>query len=447
MNDRLTRETIVPSPAAPREPGRTRAGGVRSNTIVASASSLVSGVLNAGILAYSARRGQTGEIAAYTVMTAALTWIAILIMGGSSLLYATGNEDERRSVRCQRLLLAAPAMAAATVLLAWLYGGRGYGTAALLSAGGVMILNSLAELRFSDLVRQMRFIAASAAMTATRFFALVLLVAGVPLTIALAAGAAAYLATTETLVCCGPSGGPPMWTGLSPSSARRAFRLNRQLFTYSLAEALTGRAGTIALSLVASPHVVGCFGALVSIYQALVAVVFSGLRVPMAVRTRRRHNLGPTGAASREAEVISVTTGAVIAAGVIAWAPWIATGLLGLPIPESAIWLQLLALALPFATVNRAFTLNRIGDGNYRAATRVTVSIAVVVTGGLLVQALTLGPTGVAAATCIAEAAVAGVLVALAASRWYGRTKANGPHTGAAGQDRDRPRPSTAVGR
>ncbi|MGN9777409.1 hypothetical protein ACTMS0_16830 [Micromonospora sp. H33] len=382
-------------------------------------SSLVSGLLNAGILAYGARQGQTGEIAAYSVTTAALTWVAILIMGGSSLLYVSGTDEERLAVRSQRLLLAVPAMAVATVLLAGLYAGRGYGTAALITAGGVMILNSLAELRFSDLVREMRFIAASAALAATRLFALVLLIAGAPLTTALAAGAGAYLLATEVLVCRGPSRARPMWTGLSLGSARRAFRLNRQLFTFSIAEAFTGRAGTIALSLVASPLVVGCYGALISIYQALVAVVFSGLRVPMAVRTRRRHNLGPTGAVSREAEVISVTTAAVIAAGVVACAPWIATGLLGLPIPESAVWLQLLALALPFATVNRAFALNRIGDGAYPAANRVALSIALLVGAGLLVQAVTLDPVGAAAATSIAESLIGVALVALAASRWY----------------------------
>ncbi|RLP87459.1 hypothetical protein EAD89_18810 [Micromonospora sp. BL4] len=446
MSDPLTRERTDPPPAGLPGPDRVGAGGVRSNTIVASAASLVSGLLNAGMLAYSARQGQTGEIAAYSVMTAALTWVAILIMGGSSLLYVSGNDDERRSVRSQRLLLAVPAMVVATLLIAGAYAGRGYGTAALISAGGVMILNSLAELRFSDLVRQMRFMAASAAMTTTRLLAMLLLIAGVPLTIALAVGAAAYLLTTEALACRGRSGARPMWSGLSLPAARRAFRLNRRLFTYSLADAFTGRASTIALSLVAGPHVVGCFGALISIYQALIAVVFSGLRVPMAIRTRRRHNLGPTEAVSRDGEVISIGAATLIAAVVIVSAPWLATSVLGLLIPASATWLQLLALALPFTTVNRAFALNRIGDGNYRAATRVAVSIAVVVTGGLLVQAMALGPTGAAATTCVAEAAVAGVLVALAAFRWYRRGKANASQTRAAGQERDRPRPH-ALGR
>ncbi|MFF5177982.1 hypothetical protein ACFY2Q_08150 [Micromonospora sp. NPDC000316] len=406
----------------------------------------MSGLLNAGMLAYSARQGQTGELAAYSVMTAALTWVAILIMGGSSLLYVSGNDDERRSVRSQRLLLAVPAMVVATLLIAGAYAGRGYGTAALISAGGVLILNSLAELRFSDLIRGMRFLAAAAALTTTRLLATLLLIAGVPLTFALAVGAASYLLTTEVLACRGRSGTRPMWRDLSLPAARRAFRLNRQLFTYSLADAFTGKASTIAISLVAGPHVVGCFGALISIYQALIAVVFSGLRVPMAIRTRRRHNLGPTEAVNRDGEVISIGGATLIAAVVIVSAPWLATSVLGLQIPASATWLQLLALALPFTTVNRAFALNRIGDGNYRAATRVVVSISVAVAGGLLVQAMGLGPAGAAATTLGAEAAVAGVLVSLAASRWYRSRKAKGRSPGAADQGHDRPRPSAAVG-
>ena len=221
---------------------------MRSNTVVASVSSLVSGLLNAGILAYSARQGQTAEIAAYSVMTAALTWVANLVMGGSSLLYVSGNDEERRAAHSQRLLVAVPAMATATLVIAALYADQGYGLAALISAGGVMIFNSLADLRFGDLARQMRFIAASAAITGTRLLSMVLLVAGAPLTTALLVGAAAYLLSTEILACRGRTAPPAMWRGLSLRAAGRAFRLSRPLFAYSLAEAFTGRASTIALS-------------------------------------------------------------------------------------------------------------------------------------------------------------------------------------------------------
>ncbi|MEV6813680.1 hypothetical protein [Micromonospora sp. NPDC051296] len=417
MNDRSRGHPSSTEPAGGQISNAGRTGGVRSNTIVASASSLLNGLVNAGMLAYAARQGQTGEIAAYSVMTAALTWVAILVMGGSSLLYVSGHEHERQAVRSQRVLIALPIMIVATAVLAALYGGRGYAGVALVAAGGVLMLNSLAELRYSDLIRQMRFVAASAALTSTRLLALALLIGGVPLTVALAAGAAVYLLVMEVLACRPKTGIRPMWSGLSMRAAGGAFRLNRRLFGYSIADAFSARAGTIALSLVASPHVVGCYGALVSIYQALVAVVFSGLRVPMAIRTRRRHRIGPPGAVGREAEIISVTASTLIAAGIIGFAPWLTMTVLNLGLPESALWLQLLALALPFATVNRAFALNRIGDGDYRAATRTALSIATLVAGGLLVQAAILGPAGTATAAGIAEVVVAVALLAAAARR------------------------------
>ncbi|KOX12217.1 hypothetical protein ADK66_04940 [Micromonospora sp. NRRL B-16802] len=420
---------------------------MRSNTIVASVSSLVSGLLNAGILAYSARQGQTAEIAAYSVMTAALTWAANLVMGGSTLLYVSGNDEERRAAHSQRLLVAVPVMATATLLIAAFYTDQGYGAAALISAGGVMILNSLADLRFSDLARQMRFLAASAAIASTRLLSMALLIAGIPLTTALLIGAAVYLLSTEILACRGPGAALPMWRGLSLRAAGRAFRLSRQLFAYSLGEAFTGRASTIALSLVASPQVVGCYGALVNIYQALVAVTFSGLRVPMAIRTRRRHNLGPTAAISRESEVIAVIGATIIATGVIVTAPWLTTSLLSLPIPASALWLQLLALALPFTTVNRAYTLNRIGDGNYTAATRLALSIALLLGGALLIQAATLGPTGAAVATTVAEMLVAGILVLAAVSRRYRRRRSHRLASAASAQERDPAPPVDLLGR
>ncbi|RZT77489.1 O-antigen/teichoic acid export membrane protein [Micromonospora violae] len=447
MKERSTSEQTLAEPTEPlRSPGSRRPG-VRSTTVVASVSSLVSGLLNAGILAYSARQGQTAEIAAYSVMTAALTWVANLIMGGSSLLYVSGNDEERRAAHSQRLLVAVPAMATATLLIAAFYIHAEYGLVALLSAGGVMIFNSLADLRFGDLARQMRFVAASAAIVSTRLLSMVLLLAGLPLTTALLVGAATYLLSTEVLACHGPAAAPAMWRGLSLRAAGRAFGMSRRLYTYSLAEAFTGRASTIALSLVASPHVVGCYGALVNIYQALVAVTFSGLRVPMALRTRRRHNLGPRQAINRDSEMIAVVGATIIAAGVIATAPWLTSSLLSLPIPESALWLQLLALALPFTTMNRAVALNRIGDGKYVAASRLGLSIAVLVGGALLIQAATLGPTGAAAATPVAEMLVAAALLLATVTRRHRRRGSHRPRPVASDQKRQPASSGDLVGR
>ncbi|MEH1056632.1 hypothetical protein V6U89_15635 [Micromonospora sp. CPCC 206171] len=80
--------------------------------MIASASGLASGLLNAAVLALSARTGQTGEIATYAVVTAALTLVAVAVAVGSPLLYLSGDAGQRRAVRSQRVFLTLPTMLA-----------------------------------------------------------------------------------------------------------------------------------------------------------------------------------------------------------------------------------------------------------------------------------------------------------------------------------------------
>lgn len=394
-------------------PPTTGSAGLRRNTIIASSSSLISGMLNAAMLAISARAGETGEIAAYTVMTAALAWISILVVGGSSLLYVTGDEGQRRAVRSQRIIIVIPIMVAATAGVTLFYTDRGYGSLALITTGVVAVGNNLAELQSGDLTRHLRFFTAAITMTVTRLLALILLLAGTPLTAALAVGSVVQLLAGEVLICRGKGARPPLWHGISARSALTAFRMNRQLLTYSLAEVFTARSGSIALSMVASPRMVGYFGALTSVYQAFVAVFYGGLRVPMAVRTRRRHGLEVTSPATRDSEVMVVASAAVVAICGLFWAPWIINNLLRLPVAESATWLRLFALALPFLTINRAISLNRLGDGDYRGATRMALLIASLTAVALVIHTPQLDPMDAAGVTLTAEILAAVVIGAL----------------------------------
>jgi hypothetical protein len=311
----------------------------------------------------------------------------------------------------------APSLAAAAVAVAIVYAHRGYSMAALAVMGVVVIGNSLSELQTGDLARQMRFATAAAAICASRVLTLGLIIADAPLTLSLAIAALGQFVVLEALLCRGRTARPPMWRGLSLSAAVSAFRMNRQLFVYSLAEVSTGRVASIAVSWVASPRVVGCFGAVASVYQALGTVLYNGLGVSMAVRARRRHGIGPAVSPTREGEVMTVAGATVTAICVFAFAPWIATDLLRLPIPDSATWLRLFAVALPCMTLNRAVTLNHIGDGDYRGATRVAVLIAALMIACLAVQATRLGPRDAASATALAEGLTVAVLGTVALRR------------------------------
>ncbi|WP_211565913.1 hypothetical protein [Micromonospora halophytica] len=405
-------------PAPPTGAATGRTGNVRRDTLVASMTGLVSGALNAAILAVSARSGQTGEIAAYTVMTAALAWVCVIVVGGSSLLYVSGTEAERDAVRSQRILIAVPAMVLATGGVAITYTTRGYDAGALVMVAVVAIANSFFELQSGDLVRQMRFLAGAVAVSASRLVALAFVVAGTRFTTALAVVSVVQFVVLEMLLCRGAGARRPLWAALSLRAAVATFRMNRQLFVYNTAEVFTGRAAGLALSLVAPAAVVGCFGALYSVYQAIVAVLYSGLRVPMVIRTRRRHGLsGHSGHPGRESETISVAAATLLAAGLIVAAPWITTRLLLLPLPGAALWLQLLALALPFLTMNRAISMNRIGDGDYRGATAVAVLIAGLTAVALLGQLPGLDATGAAGTAAFAEILTLVILMVRRVSR------------------------------
>ncbi|MBQ0892908.1 hypothetical protein KBX37_07300 [Micromonospora sp. U56] len=383
--------------------GAAKGSGVRGQTIVAALASLLSGVLNAGILAICSRGGQTDELAAYAVMTAALTWVSVLATGGTAMLYASGDERECAAIRSQRVLVVSPLLVVSAVAVSLFYIDRGYGTAALAAAALGTIGNNFTQLQFSDLYRQFRFVAASAVMIGSRLVGVAMVLVGVPLTVALAGATALQLVTAEALVCRDAAMRRGRWRGFSLRSAAAAFRMNGHLLSCSLAEVFTGRSGGIVLSMVASPHVVGSYAAVNGVYQALAAVVYQGLRVPMAVRVRRRHGLGAH-ASVRESEVMVVVVAALTGAAGWMLAPWLSTAVLGLTVPATDTALGLFLLALPFLTVNRAVGLARLGDGDYRAAARLALLTAGLAGLALLVQAPRIGPVGAAVATLAGEA-------------------------------------------
>ncbi|MGN9892360.1 hypothetical protein [Micromonospora sp. L31] len=111
--------------------------------MIVSSSGLASGLLNAAVLALSARNGQTGEIATYAVVTAALTLVAVAVAGNSPLLYISGDAGQRRAVRSQWVFLTLPIMALGTLAVGAFYRRSGYEWPAMLAVGAVAMGNNL----------------------------------------------------------------------------------------------------------------------------------------------------------------------------------------------------------------------------------------------------------------------------------------------------------------
>ncbi|WP_346535167.1 hypothetical protein [Micromonospora sp. DPT] len=377
--------------------------------MIVSSSGLASGLLNAAVLALSARNGQTGEIATYAVVTAALTLVAVAVAGGSPLLYISGDAGQRRAVRSQWVFLTLPIMALGTLAVGAFYSRSGYEWPAMLAVGAVAMGNNLALLQLSDLARDLRFGSSALVICGCKVPALVMVAGGARLSTALLVAAAVQFLVAEA--CLGRRSWlrPGQLADLSPRRALSVFRMNRHLFTYTVAEYFGGRVTTVALSLLATPRVMGAFGAVISIYQALGGVLLATLRVPMVGRVRSRQGIG-SAAPDRQAELVAVLGAAMIAAVTMVAAPWIVGDLLRLPSPGAVLWLMLLAAALPFLTVVRAVTLNQIGDAAYRQATRIMLLNAGLITPLALVAVPLAGPTGAAAATLAAEVLTAAAL-------------------------------------
>ncbi|MFG1871665.1 hypothetical protein [Micromonospora arborensis] len=418
-------------------PRRRRPRRIASSTrhsLVASSTNLLNGLLNAALLAWSARHGQTDEIAAYVAVTAALSLVAIVVAGGSPLLYISGDAEQRRAVRSQWVFVTVPCLVLGTVAIGSLYSRSGYEWPTMLSIALVAIGNHHANFQLGDLARELRFVGTAVVVCGCKIPALVLVALGGHLSSALLIAALIQFVAAEAFLGRRSWLRPRLLAELSLRRAFSAFRMNRHLCTYSIAEYWGGRMTTVLLSLLVTPQVMGAFGAVFSVYQAQTGVLTAALRVSLVGRVRHRQGLGNVNE-GRQGERIALLGAMVIALVSAIAAPWIVGDLLRLPPHGPALWLVLLAVALPFMTIVRAVTLNQIGDASYRQATRIMVLNAVLITPLALAAVPLAGPTGAATATLAAEV-LTGAVLGLALLRRHGRLSvwfygpADGPASG-----------------
>lgn len=387
-----------------RAPGRV---GTLAGLLLITGATLVGGLLNAALIALAARRGEVGEIAAYTVMTAVLTIVSVTLGGGSSTLYLSGTDLQRQGVRSQRVLLVVPSLFVAGVVVGSLYGARGYSLVALGATALTLVANNLSELPLAQMHRDMRFRRIAIPTLLGKLASLVAFLPGAPLTFALLTGAVVNLVVFEMLAGAGSPMRALWYDRPSPALARNSLRAGGGLYTFTLAELFAARVPSIGLSLVVAPVVMGSFGAVATALQAIMTVFQSGLNMVLSLRARAARTRRP------ETEVVILAAALLGAAVMIFGAPWLAVGLLGLPDPAAATWLRVLGAALPFILVNRLVAFRAIGDGNYDRAARLALALAVL-TPAVLVPAIPLtGPVGATLATLVAESTVAIGMLAL----------------------------------
>jgi O-antigen/teichoic acid export membrane protein len=191
-----------------------------------------------------------------------------------------------------------------------------------------------------------------------------------------------------------------------------AYRSSWHLFGYAVGDLYVIRAPTVVLSVLATPAVMGSFGAVVTAYQAIGGVIQNALQVPMAARARDRlgieHSKHPAGFS-----IAVGLVGAIPGAALVVWlAPWLTGRLLKLPDPDAATWLTVFMIGLPFLAVTRALMFNWIGDAHYGRATRAVFVLAAVQAVTVAIAVPWLGALGAAAATAAAEIIALGLILA-----------------------------------
>jgi hypothetical protein len=397
-------------------------GMVIRNAVISSAGGLLNGVLSAIMLALAAHRGMTDEIAAYTVMTAVLSIFSILVGGGAILMYTSGTRQERSAIRSQWVFFVGPLQILAALGVGALYAGRGYSMNALLLSGLVFVLNNFSQLQWADLTRVERFVASALLMSGTKAVGLIAMFFGTSLVLALAASAAAQFVASEIVIRYGRNDRRRRLDRLSIADGMKAYAINRHLFGLTVADLYSSRMASVVLSFIVTPHVMGLFGAIITAFQALTAVLYIGIRAPMAARIRAR--LDGTDRADLRTERAIVLVGFLMGISLGVFAPIISTGVLGLPGTEPIVWLRVLAIALPFLAFNRVVMFARVGDGAYGPASRVAWLTAGIATIAMIAVPIS-GPMGAAAVTPIAEALTVAVLfVAPSVLRASGRKSA-----------------------
>ncbi|MEV6927822.1 hypothetical protein AB0M46_25435 [Dactylosporangium sp. NPDC051485] len=397
----------VPDAAPPGADRRTLA----RNSAIAGGSVVINGLLSAAMLALCSAFGQHAEIEAYPVMTSALAFVLIIAGGGSALLYLNGTEDERALVRSQWAFVVVPAILLGAVAVTWFYARRGYGVTPLAASGVVVLGNGLAQLQMADFSRRMRFLASAVLMCGSKAASLLMVLAGVPLTVSLASAGLVQLAVGEFMLGADGSLRRGRFGRLSLRDALSTFRSGGNLFGYAVTELYVVRSPTLVLSLFAPHAVMGSFGAVVTAYQAIGGVLQSALQVPMVARARNRLGIERSQHSTGFAVAVALVCAVPMAAVVVVLAPWLTGTILSLPHRQAAGWLTLFMLALPFMAVTRGLLCTWIGDGRYGRATKAIAVLAGILTVTVAIGVPRFGPLGAAAATAVAEAlAMAAIL-------------------------------------
>lgn len=354
---------------------------------------LANGLLNLLLIILASRSGQLGDIAGFTIGASAVSLVAVVASGGTTLTYVNGSPAERRAVRRFRRLCTTPILLIASGVAALMYQDIADIRFTPVLLGGLAVsLNNATELSSADLQRAERVSVWAVAVVLSRGVAVVVLVLGVSYAWSmLFASAVLYGMTRRSTRAthgwrarCAPAAG--LWTVYSV-----------RLLALSVSNILLLRAPFLTIPFVADDATTGAVTVLLTTQQSVAAIFTTGLYAAMAVRSRVS---GSADAVRIPAFERLLLLGAVLASVVALSLGGVLLDVLNLDTDADLAWWYLMVLAIPVIVVNRRWQYLFLGQ---RKDGRAASMVGVALTGAtvMIISALILDSVGILVASVL----------------------------------------------
>jgi hypothetical protein len=356
-------------------------------------STMLGAVITTVMMVYALSLGSSSAIAAYSVGVSVGAIVAVIVGGGTTFAFITGDIDIRRAARVLRVKVVVPTVLFATLAAAVIYSTLTPLSLSAILLGGVAALsNVVSELEVAYLNRKLRTVTVLFVDLSSRLLGAVALLLFESFPIAMALAGVVRLAL-YSFTSRADESRVGLWRGAIRSSWKLASR--PALIGMALCYAFLDRFLFLIVPLGTSAVVAGYFAAMLSAQQAIGGALAAGLQTLMGARAGSTEAAGEAiHAWGRRAERLIVLAALLIAALGVVLAP-IALGVLHAPDTEPipAMWVVIMC-ALPLAVLSRAIQYRLVTESKApqslfmlvsAVAVQVCVALAGLVTGELLV--------------------------------------------------------------
>ena len=349
----------------------------RNHVLLSPVVQVLSAACTAGTAILAARQAQLIDIAGYSSGLAITAFLSVLIGGGTSLIYVTGDDVDRQAVRSVRWRLIAPLMSLFAIGFSVVYHQLtpGLPLMSILLGAATVILTNLAGLEAASLQRHSRMAQWAVATVVSKALPLIAVAFGGRYSIAMTAG------SLLALLACGALARSVTAFRIKTrlpfrTEMRKAYRPS--LAFIALLDVLMLRLPFVLAPTITDASTAGAFSTMLSAQQSITALVTTGLYTIMTIRgtTARPEKSALADRGSERLLVFSAIPISIIGAAVAPQA--VSLFHIGNIDGATAVWIVLMLAVAPIA-LNRAAQYRYLTYGRPVAAIRLISVICVII--------------------------------------------------------------------